>query len=244
VGYLRSFPNGHFAEIAQMRLARLLAEDERLAAEKRKREEKQRLEQERIERERARIAEDQRLAVEKKRIEQATHAASPAGEPAAGPSPQAAAAARSRKPMLDIRAGVPVPTLIAPSANPFSAGRYPLDRIFTVGDRATFIQTDILTGIEERTYSPRVTRGGLRTGPGRIQQWQHDYRPDGQLAQERTRRIRFPGAIHTRRVSDRQEMDRRVPPLQETTRQATPTMTCRSYGGKPSAFRREASIPS
>jgi signal transduction histidine kinase len=158
VGYLRSFPNGHFAEIAQMRLARLLAEDERLAAEKRKREEKQRLEQERIERERARIAEDQRLAVEKKRIEQATHAASPAGEPAAGPSPQAAAAARSRKPMLDIRAGVPVPTLIAPSANPFSAGRYPLDRIFTVGDRATFIQTDILTGIEERTYSPRVTR--------------------------------------------------------------------------------------
>lgn len=194
VGYLRSFPNGRFAEIAQMRLARLLAEDERLAAEKRQREaqqlqeqrrreeEQQRLEagrrqeQERLDRERQRIAEAERLAAERKqqeeqrraaekmRIEQAmqaaaaTPAASPAGEPAAGPSPQAAAAARSRKPMLDIRAGVPVPTLIAPSANPFSAGRYPLDRIFTVGDRATFIQTDILTGIEERTYSPRVTR--------------------------------------------------------------------------------------
>jgi hypothetical protein len=51
-----------------------------------------------------------------------------------------------------------VPTLIAPSANPFSAGRYPLGRIFTVGDRAGYRQTDILTDVEERTYNRRVTR--------------------------------------------------------------------------------------
>jgi uncharacterized caspase-like protein len=234
VSYLRTFPNGRFAEIAQMRLARLLAEDEKLVAEKRQREEQQRLEQERIERERTRLAEEQRLATERrkleeqqqearrreeepqrlevrrqaeqqrldrerqriaeaerlaaerkqqeaqrqaagqKRIEQAPQAAaakpvavqepaaapvaSPAPGPATSQSPRPAAAAPSAKPALDIRAGVTVPTLIAPSANPFSAGRYPLGRIFTVGDRATFIQTDILTGIEERTYHPRVTR--------------------------------------------------------------------------------------
>ena len=44
VSYLQTFPNGRFAEIAQLRLARLLAEDEKLAAEKRQREEQQWLE--------------------------------------------------------------------------------------------------------------------------------------------------------------------------------------------------------
>ena len=286
VSYLQTFPNGRFAEIAQLRLARLLAEDERLAAEKRQREEQQRLEQERIERERVRLAEEQKLAAERRKLEeqqlqetrrreeeqrrlaeqkridqermerervrlakaqllaaerkqieeqqlqeqrrreeeqqrvedrrrleqerldrerqriaeaerlaaehrqqeaqrqatelqrieqekQAQAAAakaaeiqeaaaapddSPASEATAGPSPNPAKAVRPRKPMLDIRAGEPVPTLIAPSANPFSAGRYPLNRRFTVGDRATYIQSDILTGVEERSYNPRVTR--------------------------------------------------------------------------------------
>ena len=71
-------------------------------------------------------------------------------------SPTSIATAGS--PMLDIQTGGAVPKLIAPSANPFSAGRYALGRIFTVGDKASFRQTDILTGIEERTYSRRVTR--------------------------------------------------------------------------------------
>jgi hypothetical protein len=61
-------------------------------------------------------------------------------------------------PMLDIRAGVPVPTLIAPSDNPFSAGRYPLGRIFTIGDEATIRQTDALSGAGERIFTLRVTR--------------------------------------------------------------------------------------
>jgi hypothetical protein len=61
-------------------------------------------------------------------------------------------------PLIDIRAGVAVPTIIATSANPYSAGRYPLGRIYTLGDEATFRQTDILTGLEERTYTLRVTR--------------------------------------------------------------------------------------
>jgi uncharacterized caspase-like protein len=280
VSYLQTFPNGRFAEIAQLRLARLLAEDEKLAAEKRQREEQQRLERERADRERARVAQEQRLAAErrkleeeqrqeqlrreeeqkrlneqkrldqermererarlakaqalaaerqkleeqqrqeqvrreeeqqriearrqqeqerldrerqriaeaerlaaerkqqeeqrqaaeKKRIEQAAQAAAvkPAAAQASSPavaetsadpaSRPAAATAPAAAPMIDIRAGVPVPTLIALSANPYSAGRYRLGRIFTVGDTATIRQTDFLTGVEERTYHPRVTR--------------------------------------------------------------------------------------
>jgi uncharacterized caspase-like protein len=270
ISYLRNFPNGRFAEIAQMRLARLLAEDEKLAAEKRQREEQQRLEQERVERERvaqeqrlaaerrrleeeqqqeqrrreeeqkrlneqkrldqerlererARLAkaqalaaerqqleeqqrqeqrrreeeqqrleirrreeqerldrerqriaeaerkqqEEQRLATGQKRIEQERQAqvaaVKPAAvqgapAPAASQSPRPAAAGPSATPLIDIRAGMPVPTLIAPSANPFSAGRYALGRIFTVGDEASIRQSDYLTGVEERSYRTRVTR--------------------------------------------------------------------------------------
>jgi uncharacterized caspase-like protein len=280
VSYLQTFPNGRFAEIAQLRLARLLAEDEKLVAEKRQREEQQRLEQERVERERARVAqeqklaaerkqleeqqlqetrrreeeqkrlneqkrldqermererarlakaqalaaerqqleeqqrqeqrrreeeqqrlearrrqeqerldrerqriaeaerlaaerkqqEEQRLAAEKKRIEQAAQAAAvkPASDPppspvvtesSAGPAARpGAATAPSAAPAIVIRAGLPLPAFITPSANPYSAGHYRLGRIYTVGDEATIRQSDVLTGAEERTYHPRVTR--------------------------------------------------------------------------------------
>ncbi|MBN8477260.1 caspase family protein [Sulfuritalea sp.] len=256
ISYLRNFPNGRFAEIAQMRLARLLAEAEQLAAEKRREEERRALEEqqrrenerqerERAERERIRLAEEQRLAAERKQAEErqlqelrrrqaeqktlearrrlerehqererlriaeekrlaeereqqekqriaaeqtraeqerqrraaeekrladealARRQAATATKPTqAAPEPVATAGTPSGRlppapgepPPLDIRAGVPVPVLIPPSANPYSAGRYPLARIFTVGDTATIRQSDLLTGVEERVYSPRVTR--------------------------------------------------------------------------------------
>jgi hypothetical protein len=258
IAYLREFPNGRFAEIAQMRLARLLAEAEQLAAEKRReeerraREEQQRLENERQERERAererlRLAEEQRLAAERKQLEERqlqelrrrqaeqktlearrqlerehqererlriveekrladeraqqerqriaaeqTRAEQErqrraaeeqrladealAGRQPATAAPQAATVAQpaaaasapttrlqqptapSGAPLIEIHAGVAVPVLIPPSANPYSSGRFPLARIFTLGDTATIRQSDILTGIEERTYSPRVTQ--------------------------------------------------------------------------------------
>jgi hypothetical protein len=66
--------------------------------------------------------------------------------------------ATAGSPLLDIQAGVPVPTLIAPSANPYSAGRYRLGRIYTVGDEASIRQSDFLTGVEERIHKWRVTR--------------------------------------------------------------------------------------
>jgi len=243
IGYLRAFPNGRFAEIAQMRLVRLLADAERLAAEQRQREEQrrqeeqQRLDQERAERERKRLAEEQRaaaererarlaeeqrlaaerrqaeeqlrldagrrkdaerlererqqlaeaervaqerrrqeqqrqelerqkaaelerLAAERKRLEEQRQAAErqkPAAEATARPGP-AAAPAPPAAVSLDIRAGLPTPTLIAPSGNPFSAGRFALGRIYTVGDVAVIRQSDVLTDLVEKTYSPRVTR--------------------------------------------------------------------------------------
>ena len=137
VAYLRGFPNGRFAEIAQMRLARLLGEIEK-----------------------------PKPAASVKPVQPQAPSAAPAVVPdrleAAAPGPAAKpatpAAPPPTAPMIDIRAGVVVPTLVAPSANPFSAGRYALGRTYTVGDSASYRQTDLLTGIEERTYTSRVTR--------------------------------------------------------------------------------------
>lgn len=103
VNYLRNFPNGRFAEIAQLRLARLLATAQKPVA----------------------IA--------------------------------ATAPAAADRPALEIGPGVAAPQLLPSSANPYSAGRYPLARHYTVGDRATYRQSDLLTGIEQRVYTLRVT---------------------------------------------------------------------------------------
>ena len=103
VNYLRNFPNGRFAEIAQQRLARLLAEAER-------------------------------------------------------PATPAAAAPAAATPALDIKAGETAPQLLPPSPNPYSAGRYPLGRHYTAGDAATYRQSDLLTGIQERVYTLHVSR--------------------------------------------------------------------------------------
>ncbi len=46
----------------------------------------------------------------------------------------------------------------APSANPYSAGTHPLGRKYTVGDEASFLESDYLTGAEVRRYANRVTR--------------------------------------------------------------------------------------
>jgi uncharacterized caspase-like protein len=176
------------AEAQKLAAERKQFEEQQLQETRRRREEqlaaelKRRQEQERLDKERQRIAEaerqaeerkkqdEQRLLTEQKRLEQeklalvktepvAAASAAPATSAAPGPAAKPVpAAAPSGAPMIDIRAGLPVPQLIPPSDNPFSAGRYPLGRIFTVGDSATVRQTDILTGVEERTYVARVTR--------------------------------------------------------------------------------------
>jgi hypothetical protein len=78
-------------------------------------------------------------------------------DPIVSPSPSISKLALAGPP-IDIGEGVAVPKLITQSANPFSAGRYPLSRIFTVGDTATMRQSDILTGVAEQMHKMRVTK--------------------------------------------------------------------------------------
>ena len=118
VNYLRTFPNGRFAEIAQMRLARLLPKTE----------------------------ESKPVPVQPA-VQATPQSTAATAAPASGPAS-----------MINIGAGLVVPTLMAPSANPNSAGRYPLARVYVVGDEATERISDILTGVEERTFTTRVTR--------------------------------------------------------------------------------------
>ncbi len=119
VGYLRNFPNGRFAEIAQLRVARLIEEAEKAA-----------------------------LAA---KLAQAASAeiAKPAAPVAASPAASWA---------IVLNAGAPVPKIFLPSGNPHSAGFYPIGRKYTVGDVATFRESDFLTGVEQRVYIHRVTR--------------------------------------------------------------------------------------
>ncbi len=114
VNYLRNFPNGRFAEIAQVRLARLLAEAQKPVA----------------------------------------------------PAPAPAAPPQDDKPAIDIKEGEKAPQLLKPSANPYSAGRYPLGRHYSVGDAATYRESDLLTGIEQRVYTLRVTK--IHPGADRV----------------------------------------------------------------------------
>lgn len=199
VAYLRAYPNGRFAEIAQIRLARLLADVERERQEQAERESAARAAEEalrrRAEEERARLAEaerqaeekrrqderrrlsdNQRLAADRRRREEEEQAAERRKredqERAESEQRRQAEAERQRlekprpapgKPAakalaIELAPGLPVPLLIEPSANPYSAGRYPLGRVYSVGDTITRRQSDILTGIVEREFTTRITR--------------------------------------------------------------------------------------
>lgn len=100
--YLRRFPNGRFAEVAQTRLARLLASAGQMDKS---------------------IGDPGRL---------------PAGVG------------------IDLKPGEGA-ILWQASKNPYSAGRYPLGRHFSVGDVAVMHETDLLTGLEVGMQKRRVT---------------------------------------------------------------------------------------
>ncbi|MDP3700709.1 MAG: caspase family protein [Hylemonella sp.] len=61
-------------------------------------------------------------------------------------------------PTIKLGPGLPVPVLMAPTDNPYSAGRYALGRSFSVGDTFTVRQSDTLTGVEVRVSTARVTK--------------------------------------------------------------------------------------
>jgi hypothetical protein len=104
--YLRMFPNGRFAEIAQVRLARLL-----------------------VNRENAHLSQ---------------------GSPAApvtssGNGTNATSSSVPGTPRIELAPDRPVPQFIELTANPNSAGRFPLGRDFSTGDRYTFASYDLLS---------------------------------------------------------------------------------------------------
>lgn len=61
-------------------------------------------------------------------------------------------------PTIKLGPGLPVPVFMAPADNPYSAGRYPLGRSFSVGDAFTVRQSDTLTGVQVRVIAARVTK--------------------------------------------------------------------------------------
>ncbi|RAR49167.1 caspase domain-containing protein [Paraburkholderia unamae] len=124
VAYLRKFPDGRFAEIAQMRLTRLLAASRGHQA--------------------------------------ATAAASMAVTPAPASSALVSSDADEEgATTIEVASGDTLANLNRPSANPFSAGRYPLGRHFTVDDEAIFLVSDLLTGLPKRRYRVRITKVDL-----------------------------------------------------------------------------------
>ena len=131
--YLRKYPNGRFAEIAQFRLNRLLHERDAASA--------------------------------------VTAAAKPAGTAQTvnasaakqvknqdQPAQVASGPGAARPEALRLGPGLAVPTIWVPSQNPYSAGRYPLGRKFTVGDTTTTRFSEIHTNVETSVGKQVVTR--------------------------------------------------------------------------------------
>lgn len=153
--FLREWPSGRFAEVAQSRLSHFAARDEgaRLAA-------------------RIAAAATPLPAIGSApsvTLAAAALADAPPREPAsvvAAAAPAAPAVAISMPPaapvpsatsILDIAPGRPVPALMRPSANPNSAGTYVLGRRFEVGDRVVYQRSDPVYGGERETVDWRVT---------------------------------------------------------------------------------------
>ncbi len=74
------------------------------------------------------------------------------------PKPKEDAASGEPADLAEGEAFVPAETLAAVSYNPYSAGRFPLGRKYTVGDSYKLRNSDLLTGVVENTFRNRVTR--------------------------------------------------------------------------------------
>jgi hypothetical protein len=132
VDYLRSFPNGRFSEIAQSRLNRLLVA---------------------IERRDSRAPSDQRLPAPP-----APTPAAPVIEQPQAPADKPQVSASEDEAISAGEANLPQAVRAAVTVNPYSAGRFPLGRKFSVGDRVVMRESDLLTGIVEGEKRFRVTR--------------------------------------------------------------------------------------
>jgi uncharacterized caspase-like protein len=151
IGYLRAYPNGRFAEIAQERLTRLLAMQVSVPVTS------------------GAIAASA-VAVAQTSVPASGVTAAPVtstAQPMASATPAAPLATAQRLPSLGeapeivIEPGAPPPKLIRSSGNPYSAGIYPLGRLYSVGDEASFRSIEIVGGLERSRYSIRITKVDL-----------------------------------------------------------------------------------
>ena len=77
----------------------------------------------------------------------------PVGAPAPAPAPAepVAQSVPASSPAIELAPSLPVAPMLQVSGNPFSAGRYPLGRKYSLGDTATYRKIDQFTDIEETT---------------------------------------------------------------------------------------------
>lgn len=116
--YLNSYPNGSFAEVAQIRLNTLVAE----AAQK--------------------------------------SAVPPPAKPVVVVQKDIAS---DKKVLIQIGSDLPMPNIIKKSDNPYSAGRYPLARKYSIGDSVLYQHVDLLTGVKVSQSSRTVVEVDERT---------------------------------------------------------------------------------
>ena len=147
IAYLREYPSGRFAEIAQARLAYFVARDEAAQAP-------------------VQVAAVTAAPPPATTSTPAPVAMTPIPVPAApatlaSPAIVLAEWKRREPAQLEIVPGRPPPVLIRPTANPMSAGSYALDRNYSVGDVAVFTTADPVYGRATGREELRVTRVDL-----------------------------------------------------------------------------------
>jgi hypothetical protein len=72
-------------------------------------------------------------------------------------SPAAPAVAGTPAQFFELGAGLPVPDFYGPARNPNSAGTYPLDRRYTVGDQVAFVFLDPISKVRQQLVSLTIT---------------------------------------------------------------------------------------
>jgi Caspase domain len=95
------------------------------------------------------------------------------------PSPSTALSS----PAIHIAPGKSVQILL-PADNPYSAGTFPLNRIYSVGDNAAFKQSELLTNVVERTYNLRVTAVDREAGTVELNNGERILDPMGNMIKD------------------------------------------------------------
>ncbi|MBK6805819.1 MAG: caspase family protein [Betaproteobacteria bacterium] len=134
--FLRDYPSGRFAEIAQTRLAYFAARDEAARAP---------------------------VQIAAAPAQPALSAVPAQGLAPTVATPEIVLAEpRVREPaQLVVGSGPDVPVLMRPSANPNSAGTYAIDRGYSVGDEVVYLQSDPVYGGATKTLTWRITKVDL-----------------------------------------------------------------------------------